>query len=148
MPSTAAGAIVGAAGGGAIGLMTGSFDYGVITGAIIGATVAVIASKDNNKKKVLLFILSFLTGVLISESVERIIVAETGYEIGKTLTAILVSALFISLLLIIASSETLTKAIRWLPRLIENNFSVLMSTLTEKWRGKKWVIRRLSTIRM
>ncbi|MEQ4625178.1 putative holin [Providencia manganoxydans] len=137
MPSTAAGAIVGAAGGGVMGVFIGDINYGVVTGAVIGATVAVIASKDNNKKKILLFILSFLTGALITEPVDRILKEKLDYELGGTLTAILVSALFISALLIIAKSETLTKALTWFPRLIEKNFTTIVGVLSEKWRDKK-----------
>ncbi|MEX9972709.1 putative holin [Providencia rettgeri] len=93
MPSTATGAIVGGAGGGVMGVFIGDINYGVITGAVIGATVAVIASKDNNRKKILLFVLSFLTGALITEPVDRILKEKLDYELGGTLTAILVSAL-------------------------------------------------------
>ncbi|HGN1708167.1 TPA: putative holin [Providencia rettgeri] len=132
MPSTATGAIVGGAGGGVMGVFIGDINYGVITGAVIGATVAVIASKDNNRKKILLFVLSFLTGALITEPVDRILKEKLDYELGGTLTAILVSALFISALLIIAKSETLTKALTWLPRLIEKNFTTIVDVLSKR----------------
>lgn len=137
MPSTATGAIVGGAGGGVMGIFIGDINYGVITGAVIGATVAVVASKDNNKKKLLLFVLSFVTGALVTESVDRLIKEKLDYELGGTLTAILVSSLLISALMIIARSETLTKAITWLPRLVDKNFSTIFDSLSEKWRGKK-----------
>ncbi|MGG4606996.1 putative holin [Providencia stuartii] len=132
MPSTATGAIVGGAGGGVMGVFIGDINYGVITGAVIGATVAVIASKDNNRKKILLFVLSFLTGALITEPVDRILKEKLDYELGGTLTAILVSALFISALLIVAKSETLTKALTWLPRLIEKNFTTIVDVLSKR----------------
>ncbi|MDR2226228.1 MAG: hypothetical protein LBE52_09600 [Providencia sp.] len=137
MPSTATGAIVGGAGGGVMGIFIGDINYGVITGAVIGATVAVVASKDNNKKKLLLFVLSFVTGALVTESVDKLIKEKLDYELGGTLTAILVSSLLISALMIIARSETLTKAITWLPRLVDKNFSTIFDSLSEKWRGKK-----------
>lgn len=137
MPSTATGAIVGGAGGGVMGIFIGDINYGVITGAVIGATVAVVASKDNNKKKLLLFVLSFVTGALVTESVDKLIKEKLDYELGGTLTAILVSSLLISALMIIARSETLTKAITWLPRLVDKNFSTIFDLLSEKWRGKK-----------
>nr|WP_307773398.1 putative holin [Providencia stuartii] len=138
MPSTATGAIVGGAGGGVMGIFIGDINYGVITGAVIGATVAVIASKDNNKKKLLLFILSFITGALVTEPIDQLIKQKLDYELGGTLTAILVSALFISALLIIAKSESLTKAISWFPKLIEKNFTTIIDVLSGKGRDKKW----------
>ncbi|HGN1708113.1 TPA: putative holin [Providencia rettgeri] len=137
MPSTAAGAIVGAAGGGVMGVFIGDINYGVITGAVIGATVAVIASKDNNKKKILLFVLSFLTGALVTEPIDKILKEKLDYELGGTLTAILVSALFISALLIVARSETLTKALTWFPRLIEKNFTTIVDVLSKNRRDKE-----------
>lgn len=137
MPSTATGAIVGGAGGGVMGLFIGDINYGVITGAVIGATVAVIASKDNNKKKFLLFVLSFITGALVTDPIDKLLREKFDYDLGGTLTAILVSALFISALLIIAKSESLTKAITWFPRLVEKNFTSVIDVLSEKWRGKK-----------
>lgn len=102
-----------------------------------GATVAVIASKDNNKKKLLLFILSFITRALVTEPIDQLIKQKLDYELGGTLTVILVSALFISALLIIAKSESLTKAISWFSKLIEKNFTTIIDVLSGKGRDKK-----------
>ncbi|MDD9340187.1 MAG: putative holin [Providencia heimbachae] len=137
MPHTASATIAATVGGGVVGGILGGADYGIVTGAVIGATVAVIASRENNLQKVLLFFLSFLTGALTTEKVDYLIHEQTGWNLGGTLTAILVSSLFISLLMIIASSDSLRKALRWLPSLVERNFAKIIDTFSEIWRSKK-----------
>ncbi|MEQ5072146.1 hypothetical protein ABN090_20845, partial [Providencia rettgeri] len=65
--STSIGITLGAAGGGAMGGFLIGADYGVVLGAVIGASVSVIASKDNNRRKILHFILALGAGILIAK---------------------------------------------------------------------------------
>ncbi len=137
MQNTVGATIVASIGGGVAGGIYGGADYGIVTGAVIGATVAVIASRENNFYKVLLFFLSFLTGALTTDKVDQLIHEKAGWDLGGTLTAILVSSLFISFLMIIASSDTLRKALRWLPAMVDRNATKIIETLSDIWRDRK-----------
>ncbi|MBO1929595.1 hypothetical protein J4731_19290 [Providencia rettgeri] len=135
MPSTAAGAIVGAAGGGIIGGILGDFDIGVITGALIGSTVAVIASKDNNKTKALVFVCSLAAGIPVSEPAEKILNDITGYDISRLVSAILVSALFVPILLVLSNRENIKKGVKLVLHTVSDKLDLMIGAL-EKWRGK------------
>ena len=122
MPSTVTGVAIGAASGGAIGGLLGGPDYGVMMGAVIGAAASVIASRDNNGRKIILFLLAFLCGVLIATPLSDLIMELWGVNVNPRIAAIITAAFAIPIILFASSRENMGKAARWLSELISSRF--------------------------
>ncbi|WP_275076729.1 putative holin [Providencia rettgeri] len=84
-------------------------DYGVVLGAVIGASVSVIASKDNNRRKIFHFILALGAGILIAKEASEFIAQAWSWEISPKITAIIISALLIPVLVLAANKDNLRK---------------------------------------
>ncbi|HHN8582430.1 putative holin [Providencia rettgeri] len=135
MPSTLTGVAVSAAGGGAMGGVLLGADYGVVLGAIIGASVSVIASKDNNKRKILHFFLALGAGVLIAYPASELIAQIWAWNVSPKITAIAISALLIPVLIIVASRDNLLKLFSRIAASIDRNFSSIVQAIKD-WRNK------------
>ncbi|MEQ5070751.1 putative holin, partial [Providencia rettgeri] len=133
MPSTLTGVAVSAAGGGAMGGVLLGADYGVVLGAIIGASVSVIASKDNNKRKILHFFLALGAGVLIAYPASELIAQIWAWNVSPKITAIAISALLIPVLIIVASRDNLLKLFSRIAASIDRNFSSIVQAIKD-WR--------------
>lgn len=136
MPHTVTASIaVGGAVGGSIGGMLFGADYGVVFGAIIGASASVIASKDNNKRKILHFILALGAGVLIAYPTSEFIFEMWQKSVSPKITAIVVSALLIPILVIVANRDNLLKLFSRIASSIDRNFSSIIQAIKD-WRNK------------
>ncbi|QZY63219.1 phage holin family protein [Providencia rettgeri] len=136
MPHTVtAGIAVGGAVGGSLGGMLFGADYGVVLGAIIGASVSVIASKDNNKRKILHFFLALGAGVLIAYPASELIAQIWAWNVSPKITAIAISALLIPVLIIVASRDNFLKLFNRIAASIDRNFSSIVQAIKD-WRKK------------
>lgn len=133
--STSIGITLGAAGGGAMGGFLIGADYGVVLGAVIGASVSVIASKDNNRRKILHFILALGAGILIAKEASDFIAQVWQWEISPKITAIIISALLIPVLVLAANKDNLRKLFSRIAASIDRNFSSIVHTIKD-WRNK------------
>ncbi|EJD6498519.1 putative holin [Providencia rettgeri] len=136
MPHTVtAGIAVGGAVGGSLGGMLFGADYGVVLGAIIGASVSVIASKDNNRRKILHFILAFCAGILVAKEASEVIAQIWTWNISPRIMAIVVSALLIPVLVLAANKDNLRKLFSRIAASIDRNFSSIVQAIKD-WRNK------------
>ena len=133
--STSIGITLGAAGGGAMGGFLIGADYGVVLGAVIGASVSVIASKDNNRRKILHFILALGAGILIAKEASDLIAQVWQWEISPKITAIVISALLIPVLVLAANKDNLRKLFSRIAASIDRNFSSIVQAIKD-WRNK------------
>lgn len=133
--STTTSIILGATGGGAVGGLLVGVDYGVILGAIIGASASVIASKDNNRRKIFHFILAFGAGVLIAKEASEFIAQVWKWDVSPKITAIAISALLIPILIIVANKDNLIKLFSRILLSIDKNFSSITQAIKD-WRNK------------
>ncbi|MCW2254062.1 zinc transporter ZupT [Providencia alcalifaciens] len=136
MPHTVTASIaVGGAIGGSIGGTLFGADYGVVLGAIIGASVSVIASKDNNKRKILHFFLALGAGVLIAYPASELIAQIWAWNVSPKITAVVVSALLIPILIVVANRDNLLKLFSRIAASIDRNFSNIVQAIKD-WRNK------------
>lgn len=135
MPSTLTGVAVSAAGGGAMGGVLLGADYGVILGAIIGASASVIASKDNNLQKVINFFLALGSGSLLAHPFSEMVQEFWQKDISPKITAIIVSALLIPILVLGANKDNLKKLFGRVGASIDKNFSSITQAIKD-WRNK------------
>ncbi|HEC8323439.1 TPA: hypothetical protein RG501_RS06130 [Providencia rettgeri] len=133
--STSLGITLGAAGGGAMGGLLVGADYGVVLGAIIGASASVIASKDNNRRKILHFILALGAGILIAKEASDVIAQIWNWDISPKITAIAISALLIPILVLMANKDNLRKLFSRIMASIDKNFSTITQAIKD-WRNK------------
>lgn len=133
--STSLGITLGAAGGGAMGGLLVGADYGVVLGAIIGASASVIASKDNNRRKILHFILALGAGILIAKEASDVIAQIWNWDISPKITAIAISALLIPVLVLMANKDNLRKLFSRIMASIDKNFSTITQAIKD-WRNK------------
>ncbi|WBA58417.1 putative holin [Providencia sp. 21OH12SH02B-Prov] len=133
--STSLGIAIGAAGGGAMGGILVGADYGVVLGAIIGASASVIASKDNNRRKILHFILALGAGILIAKEASDVIAQIWNWDISPKITAIAISALLIPVLVLMANKDNLRKLFSRIMASIDKNFSTITQAIKD-WRNK------------
>lgn len=135
MSSTATVITLGAAGGGAMGGILVGADYGVILGAVIGASASVIASKDNNRRKILHFIIALGAGILIARETSDFIAQVWSWDISPKITAIVVSALLIPVLLVFANRDNISKALRAVWLLVRENLSSAIQAVKD-WHNR------------
>nr|ELR5038776.1 hypothetical protein [Providencia stuartii] len=133
--STSLGITLGAAGGGAMGGLLVGADYGVVLGAIIGASASVIASKDNNRRKILHFILALGAGILIAKEASDVIAQIWNWDISPKIMAIAISALLIPVLVLMANKDNLRKLFSRIMTSIDKNFSTITQAIKD-WRNK------------
>ncbi|MEY0300803.1 putative holin [Providencia manganoxydans] len=133
--STSLGIPLGAAGGGAMGGLLVDADYGVVFGAIIGASASVIASKDNNRRKILHFILALGAGILIAKEASDVIAQIWNWDISPKITAIAISALLIPVLILMANKDNLKKLFSRIMTSVDKNFSTITQAIKD-WRNK------------
>lgn len=133
--STSLGITLGAAGGGAMGGLLVGADYSVVLGAIIGASASVIASKDNNRRKILHFILALGAGILIAKEASDVIAQIWNWDISPKITAIAISALLIPVLVLMANKDNLRKLFSRIMTSIDKNFSTITQAIKD-WRNK------------
>lgn len=133
--STSIGITLGAAGGGAMGGFFIGADYGVVLGAIIGASVSVIASRDNNRRKILHFILALGAGILIAKEASDVISQIWSWDISPKIMAIVISALLIPVLVLAANKDNLKKLFSRIFASIDRNFSSITQAIKD-WRNK------------
>ncbi|WP_272521709.1 putative holin [Providencia sp. PROV202] len=133
--STSIGITLGAAGGGAMGGFLIGADYGVVLGAIIGASASVIASRDNNRRKILHFILALGAGILIAKEASDVISQIWSWDISPKIMAIVISALLIPVLVLAANRDNLKKLFIRTFTSIDKNFSSITQAIKD-WRNK------------
>lgn len=133
--STSIGITLGAAGGGAMGGFLIGADYGVVLGAIIGASASVIASRDNNRRKILHFILALGAGILIAKEASDAISQIWSWDISPKIMAIVISALLIPVLVLAANKDNLKKLFSRIFTSIDKNFSSITQAIKD-WRNK------------
>ncbi|ATG17152.1 hypothetical protein CO695_12920 [Providencia alcalifaciens] len=133
--STSIGITLGAAGGGAMGGFLIGADYGVVLGAIIGASASVIASRDNNRRKILHFILALGAGILIAKEASDVISQIWSWDISPKIMAIVISALLIPVLVLAANRDNLKKLFSRIFTSIDKNFSSITQAIKD-WRNK------------
>lgn len=133
--NTSLGIPLGAAGGGAMGGLLVGADYGVVFGAIIGASASVIASKDNNRRKILHFILAIGAGILIAKEASDVIAQIWNWDISPKITAIAISALLIPVLVLMANKDNLKKLFSRIMTSVDKNFSTITQAIKD-WRNK------------
>ncbi|EKT66916.1 MULTISPECIES: putative holin [Providencia] len=133
--STSIGITLGAAGGGAMGGFLIGADYGVVLGAIIGASASVIASRDNNRRKILHFILALGAGILIAKEASDVISQIWSWDISPKIMAIVISALLIPVLVLAANRDNLKKLFSRVFTSIDKNFSSVTQAIKD-WRNK------------
>ncbi|EOF5041632.1 putative holin [Providencia rettgeri] len=133
--STSIGITLGAAGGGAMGGFLIGADYGVVLGAIIGASASVIASRDNNRRKILHFILALGAGILIAKEASDVISQIWSWDISPKIMAIVISALLIPVLVLAANKDNLKKLFSRIFASIDRNFSSITQAIKD-WRNK------------
>nr|WP_278979202.1 putative holin [Providencia alcalifaciens] len=133
--STSIGITLGAAGGGAMGGFLIGADYGVVLGAIIGASASVIASRDNNRRKILHFILALGAGILIAKEASDVISQIWSWDISPKIMAIVISALLIPVLVLVANRDNLKKLFSRTFTSIDKNFSSITQAIKD-WRNK------------
>lgn len=133
--STSIGITLGAAGGGAMGGFLIGADYGVVLGAIIGASASVIASRDNNRRKILHFILALGAGILIAKEASDVISQIWSWDISPKIMAIVISALLIPVLVLAANKDNLKKLFSRIFTSIDKNFSSITQAIKD-WRNK------------
>ncbi len=133
--STSIGITLGAAGGGAMGGFLIGADYGVVLGAVIGASVSVIASKDNNRRKILHFILALGVGILIAKEASDVISQIWSWDISPRIMAVIISALLIPVLVLAANKDNLRKLFGRIAASIDRNFSSIVQAIKD-WRNK------------
>lgn len=134
MPSTL-GIAAGAASGGAMGGLLIGADYGVVLGAIIGASASVIASKDNNRRKIIHFFLALGAGILIAYPVSELIAQIWEWDVSPKITAIGISALLIPVLVLAANKDNITKLLSKVGASIDRNFSSVTQAIKD-WKNK------------
>lgn len=122
MAGTAAGVAFGAASGGAIGGLLAGADYGVALGAVIGASVSVIASKENNLRKLLHFFLAFCAGLIIAFPASDMIADIWAVKVSPRFVAIIAAAMVIPILLLLSSAENIEKTAKWISGFISRRF--------------------------
>ena len=116
------------------GILVGA-DYGVILGAVIGASASVIASKDNNRRKILHFIIALGAGILIARETSDFIAQVWSWDISPKITAIVISALLIPILIIVANKDNLIKLFSRILSSVDKNFSSVIQAIKD-WRNK------------